>query len=251
MAAESGRILIVDDDAPILEALSAALAPPFEVLTAGTGLAALEVAGRRLPDLVLLDYILPDVSGLAILHALKRYFPRLPVILMTGYGSEDVSVAAFRGGVHDYLKKPIRLPELLARVGVLLGTRREGGESKSPGRPQASDGESRNEAIQRALAFIETHLDKHLTLDQVAREAGMSKFHFCRHFKADMSLTFREFLTHRRIARAAELLRQGNRPVGEVYLDVGFKDPSHFSRVFRKITGQPPSRYRRATGERS
>ncbi|HWU35993.1 MAG TPA: response regulator, partial [Candidatus Acidoferrum sp.] len=95
MPIHSGCILIVDDDPSVLDALSAALDPPYEVVTARTGYAALAAAERQPPDLVLLDYLLPDVSGLVILRTLKRRFPRLAVILITGHGSEDVSVEAF------------------------------------------------------------------------------------------------------------------------------------------------------------
>jgi YesN/AraC family two-component response regulator len=251
MPTASGRILIVDDEPHLLEALAIALSPPHHVMTAKSGLAALEIVGQQRLDLVLLDYVLPDVSGLAVLQVVRRCFPGLHVILMTGFGSEDVCLAAFRGGAQDYLRKPIDLRDLVGRVATVMSSPRRPEEASPPiwdtpvwgGLPEGRG--SRSEGIQRVMTFIETHLDNHLSLDQVAREAGMSKFHFCRHFKADTGHTFREYLAHRRIARAAELLSKGNRAVSEVYLDVGFKDLSHFGRVFRKITGQPPSRYRR------
>lgn len=254
MPAESSDILIVDDEPLVLEALATALSPPHHVMTAQSGLTALEIASQQRLDLVLLDYVLPDVSGLEILRVLRRCFPALHVILMTGVGSEEVCLAAFRGGVQDYLKKPIDLGDLTHRVATWLFPRQNPEEparriwdgTVQAGLPEGRG--SRSDSIQRALAFIDAHLEADLSLDQVAREAGMSKFHFCRHFKADTGHTFREFLAQRRIARAAELLRQGNRSVSEVYLDVGFKDLSHFGRVFRRITGQPPSRYRRFPG---
>ncbi len=254
MPTASARILILDDDPHLLEALSAALSPPHQVVTAPNGLAALEIVGEEPPDIVLLDYVLPDVSGLAILSMLKQCFPWLPVILMTGFGSEAVCLAAFRGGVRDYLKKPIQLGDLITRVTALLSNRPYTEAPLPPimkdtnhaGLPEGRG--ARSESIHRAVAFIDAHLDANLSLDQVAREAGMSKFHFCRHFKADMGFTFREFLAQRRIARATELLREGTRSVSEVYLDVGFKDLSHFGRVFRKLTGQLPSSYRRLPG---
>jgi YesN/AraC family two-component response regulator len=254
MPAACGRILIVDDDPPVLEALSAALAPPYEVLRARTGLAAFELFRQEPLDLVLLDYILPDVSGIATLRAIKRFFPWVLVVLMTGFGSEEIAIEAFRAGARDYLRKPISLRDLLARVETLLAGRQQHGDRRSPvflGKvPALADAGlgPRDASFRRAIAFMDAHLDRHLSLDQVAREAGVSKFHFCRHFKANTGLTFREFLAQRRIARATELLREGNRSVSEVYLDVGFKDLSHFSRVFRKLTGQPPSRYRRHPG---
>lgn len=247
----SGRILIVDDDPSLLEAVSAALDPPYAVLTVRTGAGALEVIASQTLDLVLLDYRLPDISGLILLRAIKRLFPSVLVILMTGYGSEEVSVDSFRGGARDYLKKPIVLADLLARVEKLLAARHGSVESRAsvlldsgPGGPELARA-PRAADVKRAVDFIEEHLGDALTLDVVSHEAGMSKFRFCRHFKTVTGLTFREYLARQRIARATELLRDGSRSVTEVYLEVGFKDPTHFGRVFRRITGQLPSVYRR------
>jgi YesN/AraC family two-component response regulator len=250
-----GRILIVDDDPGLLDCLQTALVPPHQVLTCLNGLDAFAIVQEQDPDLVLLDYVLPDVSGLTVLRALKQAYPSIPVILMTAFGSEEIAVEAFRGGVRDYLKKPIRLADLRSRVENLLAARQQadGLVSHAPWRinPPVSKAEvvPYEANLRRAMAFIETHLHTELRLDQVAREAGMSKFRFCRHFKDDTGLTFREFLARRRIARAVELLRDRTRSISEVYLDVGFKDASHFSRVFLKMTGQSPSRFRRTTGQ--
>ncbi len=207
------------------------------------------------PDIVLLDYVLPDVSGLAVLHALKQAYPALLIVLMTGFGCEDVVVKALRGGVRDYLKKPISPADLRARIATLLGSRGQSGDlnprrqwpidSVSPG----VEGGPYDSSVRRAMAFIDRHLHTQIRLDQVAREAGMSKFHFCRHFKDVAGLTFREFLARRRIARAVELLHDQTRSVSDVYLDAGFKNLSHFSRVFLKLTGQSPSHYRQTAGD--
>lgn len=243
-------VLVVDDDPAVLEALATALAPQYHVVTARTGAEALEVLSQRLLDLVLLDNVLPDMPGLAILEIVKRYLPSLPVVLITGYGSEEISVKAFRGGARDYMKKPVQVGELLSRIEEILHPRPRTGETgeRPGGSGQEMDGTGREVAgdssLGRALTFIEANLHTHLSLERVAREAGMSRFHFCRHFKAVVGMSFREFLARRRIERASVLLRDRKRSVTEVYLEVGFKDLSHFSRVFRKVTGQPPSRYR-------
>ncbi len=253
--AASGLILIVDDAASVLDALRAALDPYYDVLTTRTGLGALELIARQAPDLVLLDYVLPDVSGLSLLRTIKRLFPSVLVIIMSGFGSEAVSLESFRGGARDYLKKPISLPYLVSRIERLLAARQGCAEQRTPVllpvKAALPDGtrEARAGNLQRALAFIENQLGAHLTLDQVSREAGMSKFYFCRSFKTFMGLTFREYLARRRIARAVELLRDRDYSVTRVCLEVGFKDMTHFGRVFRKITGQLPSIYRRAPVE--
>jgi YesN/AraC family two-component response regulator len=253
---ELARILVVEDDLHFLGTLSAALVPSFEVVQAQTGAAALDQIRRRRPDLVLLDYVLPDVPGLAVLRTAKKLFPSIPVILMTGHGSESISVEAFRSGARDYFKKPFSLLDLLGRIGVLLEVRTAQAKRRPPlplgakadlGRdaPQAAP-DPRIVNLQRALAFIEAHFDSDLMLDQVAREAGMSKFHFCRAFKQFRGQGFREYLAQFRIARAMELLRDRSRSVTEVCYDVGFNDLTHFARTFRRLTGHSPSIYRQS-----
>ncbi len=252
-----GSILIVDDDPGLLEALRTALSPPHDVRAAPTGIEALSIVQQHPLDMVLLDYLLPDISGLVLLRVLKQAYASLLVVLMTGFGSEEVVIEALRGGAYDYLKKPISLTDIQSRVAKLLMARREARNSKprlpwllDPAQPRAKDG-PHDASIRRAVALIDKQLHTEIRLDQVAREAGMSKFHFCRHFKHVTELTFREFLARRRIARAVELLRDQTRSVSEVYLDVGFKNLSHFSRVFLKLTGKSPSRYRRLAHEAS
>jgi YesN/AraC family two-component response regulator len=248
-------ILIVDDDPAVLEAVTIALAPRYKVLTAEGGVKALEVVGQEALDLVLLDYLLPDLSGLVVLREIHHSSPSLPIILMTGFGSEDVAVESFRGGVRDYLKKPFSIPDLTARVERILVASRPGVCPASAAVPltepvsPCAELPLPNRGLRRAVAYVEARLHTHVSLDQVAREAGMSKFHFCRVFKSITGLTFREFLARRRIARAVELLRDPDRSLTDVYLEVGFKDMSHFSRVFRKLVGQSPSRFRRLAAE--
>ena len=247
----ANRIMIVDDDPALVEGLQLALQSTWEVFTATSGLSALETFTGTSPDLVLLDYRLPDIPGLTILRLINQMSPATSVILMTGYGSEELAVQAFRGGVRDYLRKPIDLHELRARIELALQARPA--PKPAPVRLAATQwtvepspgARSHMRGLEAAMAFIDRRLNTPLSLEQVSREAGMSKFRFCRYFKEVTGQTFRSYLTRRRIMRALELLRSGERNVSEVYLDVGFKDLSHFSRVFRKVTGQLPSEYRR------
>ncbi len=247
----ANRIMIVDDDPALLEGLQLALQSTWEVFTATTGLAARETFTGTSPDLVLLDQRLPDIPGLTILRLINQMSPETGVILITGYGSEELAVQAFRGGVRDYIKKPIDLRELRARIELAL--QGQPAPKPPPLRIEAMDSSTEPspsarphlKGLETAVAFIDTRLSTPLSLEQVSREAGMSKFRFCRHFKEVTGHTFRSYLTRRRIMRALELLRSGERSVSEVYLDVGFKDLSHFSRVFRRITGQLPSEFRR------
>lgn len=97
----------------------------------------------------------------------------------------------------------------------------------------------------RALDFIESHLNQFFTLDQVADALGMSVFYFCRQFKQSMGITPHQYVTRRRIERAKELLWHSTLPITDIALQVGFATPSAFSQVFRRLTGTTPKAFRR------
>jgi len=253
----TGRILVVDDDPALAEAVTASLGRRYAVGCAGTGAEALTKICETCYDLILLDHRLPDLLGADLLPLIKRFFPATTVLFMTGQGSEEVAIDAFRGGARDYLKKPFSLQDLLARVDALFALRRQGGErrvtaSTVPQDGRAADGRpgtdpDRSRSILRAVHHIEQHLDEPLTLDAVARIAGMSRFHFCRQFRKTTGASFRTFLLRTRIARAKELLRDSTRSIGDIAHEVGFRDLTHFGRVFQKFEEILPSEFRRGT----
>jgi FixJ family two-component response regulator len=116
------RILIVDDSQRIRSALRQTILEPegYRVLTAYDGQAGLESALREHPDLVLLDVNMPRMSGLEVLAKLQEARYEWPVILMTLHGSEDVAAQALRLGASDYLRKPLKIEEVLSCVRRVL-----------------------------------------------------------------------------------------------------------------------------------
>jgi AraC family transcriptional regulator len=97
-------------------------------------------------------------------------------------------------------------------------------------------------------AYIEEHLSEQVSLATLARLARLSTFHFCRAFKQSFGVPPHRFHTTRRIERAKLMLAERKHSVTEIGLAVGFSETSSFTAVFRKITGQTPSRYHRALG---
>ena len=110
-------ILIVDDSLEIVAALADILqSNGYSILSAHEGEQALSLALEREPDLILLDWHLPGLSGYQVLHTLREQGNKTPVVLMTLYGSESVAVQAFRLGVQDYIAKPFHVPDILATI---------------------------------------------------------------------------------------------------------------------------------------
>ncbi len=107
-------ILVVDDDPKVRAGLQEALGcEGYEVITAGTGAEATEILHGEPPDLVLLDLMLGDMSGIQILGLVKEKFPWLPVVILTAYRETDTAVLAMKLNAFDYLNKPIQLDRLL------------------------------------------------------------------------------------------------------------------------------------------
>ena len=110
------RVLIVDDDARVRQAIQWALeGEGFVVETAADGQAALELAARRPPDLVLLDMTLPTLDGYGVAQALRRdHGPALPILAVTADGQAPEK--ARRVGAYAFVRKPFELDDLLAAV---------------------------------------------------------------------------------------------------------------------------------------
>jgi two-component system response regulator MprA len=122
-------ILIADDDEDVQRLLTLYVRPlDCEVLTARDGEAALAIAQSRLPDLVLLDVMMPKRSGWEVCQALKavQRTSQIAVVLVTGRGEVKDRLTGLQVGADDYLVKPFALAELLARLRALLRRRFEG-----------------------------------------------------------------------------------------------------------------------------
>ncbi|MGH8143796.1 MAG: phosphate regulon transcriptional regulator PhoB [Steroidobacteraceae bacterium] len=131
------QILVVEDEQPIRELIAFGLKRAgFEVREAGDYRAARAALADQRPDLVLIDWMLPDTSGLELTRALKRERETrdLPVIMLTARTEESDKVAGLDSGADDYMTKPFSPRELIARVHAVL---RRGGEEAETVRFQA------------------------------------------------------------------------------------------------------------------
>jgi two-component system, response regulator YesN len=246
------QVLLVEDDRRMREIFTLFLSEAYEVKQAATGAEALGIIRNELIAAVVLDYRLPDRSGLEVLTEIRAARPRLPVVMITGYGSELLCASALKLGVRDYFSKPVILEDVRDSVRRLLseasplgqeaGARSE--EDEAPPVPVEGTSPECDLSIQHAIKLIELRYWDDLSLGELAREVGISKFHLSRRFKEETGVTFRGYLLRVRLERAKALLSRKHASITEVAYSVGFGDLPRFDKLFKRYTGLTPSTYR-------
>jgi DNA-binding response OmpR family regulator len=169
---EIASIVVCEDDPVTLELLCEHLsADRFGVLPAPSASDALRLCRYRQPDLLLLDLSLPDASGLDVLREIReadgidsRFDPGLPVIVLTGRSAATDRVRGLEAGADDFLSKPLRYPELRARIGAVLrrrpsrryGPRRVGDLTIDPVRRKVMVGEREVHLAKKEFSLLRT-----------------------------------------------------------------------------------------------
>ncbi len=124
------RILVVDDEEPIQQLIAYNLRRHgYEVMIAGNGEDALSMARKEMPDLVILDVMLPGMDGFEVCKELRRESADLPILLLTARGEEIDRVVGFEIGADDYVVKPFSPRELVGRVKAILRRAKRSAES--------------------------------------------------------------------------------------------------------------------------
>jgi DNA-binding response OmpR family regulator len=138
-----GRIMVVDDDATLVDVVGRYLCRDgHQVECLSDGYEALRRVGEHAPDLMILDLMLPGISGLEVCRRLREHWP-IPVVMLTALGEETDKVAGFETGADDYVTKPFSPRELTMRVRSVLRRARGAGLPGTPSRAVLGDGDLR------------------------------------------------------------------------------------------------------------
>ena len=167
-------VLAVDDDPNILRLLRTELVSQgLQVITAGNGEDTLRLAEEQHPDLIVLDVMLPDISGLEVMRRLRER-STTPIILLTGKGTDGDKIRGLLQGADDYLTKPFNLEELSARVYAILRRARHTDDPTGANRVTVHDLEIDldRRVVRRAGKMIALTRTEWNLLQQLASNAG-------------------------------------------------------------------------------
>lgn len=211
------------------------------------------------PNVMCFEYDYPDHSGLMALVEIKRTHPSIPIIMLTEQTSESLAVWALRSRVWDYLVKPVTAEDIMHPVITLQNLRKDRSNgsrmvtprNQLPYELQQFSPKGAERAVLKAKVYIERHLDQPLSESTVAEHCNISQSYFSRVFKQVCGVGFSEHVMRSRITKAMDLLAYSGDSVTGVAYDVGFQDPSYFSRVFKRYIGLTPSQYQEVYNKRN
>jgi DNA-binding NtrC family response regulator len=151
----SGHILLVEDRDSLRRMLELALTGEgYQVDAAADGPAGIRLVEERAYDLVLTDLKLPDASGLEVLAASRRAQPRVPVVVLTGFGTVGAAVEAMKLGAYDFLEKPVEIDDLAVLIERAIGDRDESAVFHVAGAPAIVGRHPRLRAALRLLQRV-------------------------------------------------------------------------------------------------
>ncbi|MBN1313532.1 MAG: substrate-binding domain-containing protein [Anaerolineae bacterium] len=228
-------VLVVDDNPGVLE-LHCRLVEQAgcRAVAARHGREALEILARTQPDLILLDLMMPEMDGFAVLEVLRAndQLRDIPVIVLTARVLDETDFERLNRGVTAVLSKGVfSSQELLERIQAVLA------------RHQAAGGAT-SRLVRQAMAYMHTHYSEPLTRDQIANQVDISPDHLTACFRQEMGVPPMAYLNRYRIRQACDLLKYSDLKITQIALAVGDWSSANFTRAFKREMGISPRAYR-------
>ncbi|MFD2934863.1 tetratricopeptide repeat protein [Spirosoma flavum] len=247
---ERPLLLIVEDNDDVRTFIRNLMQPTYRVLERENGLLGLTAAQDHLPDLIISDWMMPDMDGIELCHRIKtdERTSHIPFILLTALSAQDKRLTGLQTGADDYLTKPFDSRELLARGQNLIANRRKLHERFSREvriQPKDITVTSADEKfLVRVIQIVENNLSKaDFSAEQFGQEAGLSRMQLHRKLVCLTGLAAGDFIRLMRLKRAAQLLDARTGTISEIAYEVGFNSLSYFAKCFRDQFGMLPTEY--------
>ena len=247
-------LLIVEDNLDIQEIMTNIFASEFTVLTAIDGVEGYKIAIEHIPDLIISDVMMPNMSGFELSGKLKNDIrtSHIPLILLTALNDFESKKSGFEKGGDVYISKPFS-PELLElQVHILLNTKQKGKEhQKTKTRMEPSipaNTENKKEVfLQKVIDIIEkNYQSSDLTVEMIAKQTHFSYIQFYRKFKGITGINAKEYIRTFRLKKAAHIFKNNpEKSVSEVVYSVGFSSLSHFTSAFKKEFKMTPTQFKK------
>ena len=242
------KLLIADDEEIIRNGIAKYVqlhTDRFDkIFLASNGQETIDIIFRNKPDIMLLDVQMPVKDGITVMEEADRADILPYTVILSGYDDFRYCQQAIRFGARDYLLKPVRSSDILQKLNKVAD------EMFGVVKPEIEDtGREKNRLVDQAMEYMVEHYYENSTLADVAQTVGITAGYLSTLFSQKLEKNFVDYLNELRISHACTYLKQNYLKTYEIAYKVGFRDEKYFSKVFKKITGQSPSEYRKANRE--
>ena len=241
-------VLIVEDDPDMILHISGILSKHFNVLQANNGLEGIHKASKELPDLILSDIMMPEMTGYELSKKLKENFNscHIPLIFITAKTETEDQIEGFDSGAEAYISKPFNQEILISQIKSILQQRKVligKYENTVELKPDEIKVTSKDKIfIEKVLNQIEEHLEEPgFNVEKLVDELNISRTLFYKKITSITGYKPVELVRLIRLKRSYQLLETGEYNISEVAYMVGFNDIRYFSTCFKKEFGKSPS----------
>ena len=243
-------ILVVEDNEDVRQLIQSTFENNYRVLQAEDGEAGISKAIEWVPDLIISDIMMPGTDGLELCKRLKNdeRTSHVPIILLTAKAGEEDQYQGLTSGADAYVTKPFKIKLLNTRVQKLIESRKALRDRYSQEVILKPKDIAITNLDEQFLERVQEVMDNKLTestfsIQEFSKAVGMSRMQLHRKLKALTGLSSSEFVRSQRLKLAASLLQTSNANVSEIGYQVGFNDPSYFTKCFKEAYGYSPSEY--------
>lgn len=219
----------------------------FDVIGESTSaVKALEEIRQGRPDVVFVDIRMPAMTGLDLIHLIKKDLPDTVFIILSGYAEFNYATEALRLGVFDYCLKPMEeqaARELLVRIRAHLDEKGRQQHEIERESVKESVG-SANVQFSELLQYVNAHLTEPLALGDLAAQYHINVSYCGELFKSITGENFTQYVRNRRMKLACDLMLRTQLPLSQIAVRTGYADLPYFSRIFTQTMGTSPSRWR-------
>ena len=249
---EAQNLLIIEDNKDIVQYLKSVLEPNWNLKFATDGQIGIDKAINDVPDIILCDLMMPNANGYKVLESLKNNenTSHIPIVILTAKADEESRLEAYKKGADAYLLKPFNKDELQIILQKLIEQRRILQERyQAQSALKFVDGvEIRKEDtfIQKLEELVlSENSEKSHSITDLCRDLGMSRTQLHNKIKALTGKSTSIFVRTLRLRKGKYLLEHTNKGISEIAYNVGFNNPSYFTKSFTEEFGIPPSSLRK------
>jgi signal transduction histidine kinase/ligand-binding sensor domain-containing protein/DNA-binding response OmpR family regulator len=249
-------LLIIDDNEDIRLYLKRNLSGNYNIYDFNNAPDGLTFAIKNNVSLIICDIMMPVMDGLEFCEKIKSDIQtsHIPIILLTAKAATETKIEGYEKGADDYITKPFSIKLVQIRIKNLI-EQRENLKKKiktlnlEPSKisPTSLD----EQFIGKTIACIEQNISNHeYSVDDLSLALGLSHDNFYRKIKNLTNLSATQFIRMIRLKRAVQMLENSNRTISEILYEVGFSNPSHFTKSFKEQFGVSPTEYQNRISSR-